>query len=84
MQGVLAVLAKEVELAKLNLERSAACLNVIQTTLGFNPICFFVDWQGREFHLMEREDGSVSIYYTQEGDPAHYVVWDSLDEAGER
>jgi hypothetical protein len=38
-----------------------------------------VDSQGRKWEVMEREDGSVVCYYTREGNPAHWVVWDSVD-----
>lgn len=38
-----------------------------------------VDEQGRTWHLLERDGGSISLYYTLHGDSLHYVVWDSLD-----
>ena len=33
----------------------------------------------RTWHLMERTDGSVSLYYTRPDDPAQHVVYDTLD-----
>mgnify|MGYP001572810901 FL=1 len=38
------------------------------------------DSQGRTWHALEREGGSVVLYYTREGSVAHFVVWDSLDD----
>ena len=38
-----------------------------------------IDSQGREWHVYEREDGSITVYYTRGQEPVHYVVWDSLD-----
>jgi desulfoferrodoxin (superoxide reductase-like protein) len=40
-----------------------------------------IDGNGRRWHVFEREDGSVTIYYTRPGTPAHFVVWDSLEAA---
>ena len=37
------------------------------------------DSQGRTWHALEREGGSISIYYTRAGSAAHYVVFDSLE-----
>jgi hypothetical protein len=37
------------------------------------------DSHGRTWHALEREGGSISLYYTRAGSAAHYVVWDSLD-----
>lgn len=34
----------------------------------------------KKYHVLERDDGSVSVYYTIPGIPAHYVVWDSLNK----
>lgn len=35
------------------------------------------DSKGRPWEIMERYDGSISVYYVKGG--AHMVVWDSLD-----
>lgn len=32
----------------------------------------------RIWHLMKRDDGSICLYWTEDGNPAHNVVWDSL------
>jgi hypothetical protein len=37
------------------------------------------DTQGRTWHVLERDGGSISVYYTREAAVAHFVVWDSLD-----
>ena len=37
------------------------------------------DSQGRTWHALEREGGSISIYYTRASSAAHYVVFDSLE-----
>jgi hypothetical protein len=39
----------------------------------------YPDSSGRTWHVFEREDNSVVIYYTKQDDPAHYVVFDTLD-----
>ena len=36
------------------------------------------DGKGREWFLLEREDGSVSIYWTNDDSPGHYVAFDDL------
>ena len=33
----------------------------------------------RTWHLMERDDGSVSLYYVRPGNATHHVVYDTLD-----
>ena len=33
----------------------------------------------RTWHLMERDDGSVSLYYVKPDNSTHYVVYDTLD-----
>lgn len=38
-----------------------------------------IDSQGREWHVYEREDGSITVYYTRGQEAVHHVVWDSLD-----
>lgn len=38
------------------------------------------DRHGRTWRLLEREDGSFSIYYTQDEKPGHHVLYDSLDK----
>ena len=38
------------------------------------------DFNGHTWHLMRREDGSICLYWTEDGNPAHNVVWDSLEE----
>jgi hypothetical protein len=41
--------------------------------------------RGRTWHILEREvSNSVVLYYTKDEDPAHYVVWDSLDRDADR
>lgn len=39
----------------------------------------FTDSQGRDYHVIERGDGSISFYYTRFDSPAHFVLYDSLD-----
>lgn len=39
-----------------------------------------IDRDGREWHVYEREGGSVVIYYTTGNASVHFVVWDSLDQ----
>ena len=39
----------------------------------------FTDAQGRSWHILQREGGSVCLYYTLEWEPVHFVNWDSLD-----
>ena len=39
----------------------------------------FTDKQKRTWHLMERDDNSIVLYYTLPDSPGHWVVWDSLD-----
>ena len=39
----------------------------------------FTDRQMRTWHVMEREGGSICIYYTKPANAGHFVVWDSLD-----
>lgn len=39
----------------------------------------FTDSDGRDYHIIERGDGSVCVYYTRFGNPAHYVVFDTLN-----
>ena len=42
------------------------------------PRCgLYTDRQGRTWHIMERESGSISIYYTVQTDSCHWVVWES-------
>lgn len=43
----------------------------------------YTDKQGRTWYIMERDDGSISIYYTQPNVDLHFVVYDTLD-IGER
>lgn len=38
-----------------------------------------IDSKGREWHVFEREDGSITVYYTRKGEAVHYVVFDSLN-----
>ncbi len=38
------------------------------------------DRAGRTWRVLEREDGSLSVYYSVDADPTHYVVFDTLDE----
>lgn len=40
---------------------------------------YLTDSQGRTWHIMERDGGSISVYYTLPDSPAHYIVFDSLD-----
>jgi len=46
----------------------------------------FMNWQGltdekgRTWWMMQREDGSVSVYYTRDGIGIHWVVYDDLDK----
>ena len=42
-----------------------------------NKECY-TDSQGRAWYIMEREDKSISIYYTHPDQPGHNVVYDSL------
>lgn len=48
---------------------------------GFKPpstrMIFSSD--GRRWNWLQREDGSEVLFYIKDGDPAQYVVWDSLD-----
>ena len=37
------------------------------------------DRAGRVWRVLEREGGSISVYYTKDGSAAHWVVYDSLD-----
>jgi hypothetical protein len=37
------------------------------------------DRAGRTWRVLEREDGSFSVYYTTADSPAHHVLYDSLD-----
>jgi hypothetical protein len=37
------------------------------------------DRQLRTWYVIEREDGSISVYYTTPTSQAQFVVWDSLD-----
>ncbi len=37
------------------------------------------DRTGRTWRVMDRDD-SFSVYYTNDGDSAHHVIYDSLDE----
>ena len=39
------------------------------------------DRAGRRWHVLERGDGTVSIYYTRDGKTTHYVVYDDMDHA---
>lgn len=39
-----------------------------------------VDRHDRTWRILEREDGSFSIYYTKDTSPAHFVIYDSLDQ----
>jgi len=39
------------------------------------------DADGRVWHLMKRDNGSICLYWTRADNPAQYVVWDSLDNA---
>ena len=38
------------------------------------------DSQGRTWHVMERDDGSICVYYTLPDTAVHFVVYDSLNE----
>jgi len=39
------------------------------------------DSLGRQWHIMERDDGSISIYYCLAQSPGiHYVVFDSMTD----
>lgn len=39
----------------------------------------FTDSKQRTWHILEREDGSVSIYYTTTDSPEHNVVYDTIN-----
>lgn len=39
----------------------------------------FRDIHGRDWNILIRPDGSVSLYYTVPGGGFHGVLWDSLD-----
>jgi len=41
-----------------------------------------VDSRGREWHILEREGGSISVYYTLKDEAPNFIVWDSLDCSG--
>lgn len=43
-----------------------------------------IDSKGREWHVFEREDGSVTVYYTRKGKAVYYVVYDSLNASQHR
>lgn len=40
------------------------------------------DTEGRTWRVLQREDGSLSVYYTRPGGPTHWVVYDTLDARG--
>lgn len=39
----------------------------------------FTDSKKRTWHILEREDGSISVYYTTADSPAHNIVYDTLN-----
>ena len=43
----------------------------------------YTDKQNRTWHIMERDDGSICIYYTYSDLPCHFVVYDT-DDPSER
>lgn len=43
----------------------------------------FTDKSKHVWHLMERDDDSIVLYYTWSDKPGHWVVWDSLDNDGD-
>ena len=51
-------------------------LHILSTSYAHPQYPYDAHW-----HLLERSDGSVSVYYTGDGSGSHFVVWDSLDEA---
>lgn len=40
----------------------------------------YTDKNGRTWHIMERDDGSICVYYTRSNYPAHFVVYDTDDK----
>lgn len=42
----------------------------------------FTDKSKRVWHLMERDDDSIVLYYTLPDSPGYWVAWDSLDSGG--
>lgn len=48
-------------------------------TIKIDETALITDSKQRTWHVMEREGGSVSIYYTKPDCQAHFVVWDELD-----
>lgn len=42
-------------------------------------VTMYTDRQGRTWHIMERDGGSICVYYTIPGAVAHFVVYDTLD-----
>ncbi len=44
----------------------------------------FADHSGiKTWHIVERTDGSISIYYTLANLDVHFVVYDTLDKIGD-
>lgn len=41
----------------------------------------FTDGKGRMWHILMREDGTISVYYSRKGIGAIFVVYDDLNEA---
>lgn len=39
----------------------------------------FTDSNNRTWHIIERDDDSIVVYYTRPYVPVHFVVYDSLD-----
>lgn len=37
------------------------------------------DRHNRWWHVAERKDGTVYIYYTRPGNACHFIVWDEKD-----
>lgn len=62
-----------------NGSQSAPEVKVVRDEAGGVTYTLHTDDKGRTFHVLVREDGSTSFYFTVPGGGVHAVAWDSLD-----
>lgn len=59
---------------------AAQAVKAREDEFGGRTFDIHTDGQGRTYHLLVREGGSISFYYTVGAGGYHAVLWDSLDD----